>query len=340
MNQTTFEQRKRDHLELAMELAHEAIGLSGLETIILPHEAIPDVRFDDISIYSYRFGKKVPSPFIISSMTAGHPDAINFNARLMEACEVTGWAMGVGSQRRELTDPHAAAEWTELRQHAPNAVLLGNLGIAQLIETSIDDVERLVDALEASGMIIHCNPLQECIQPEGTPHFKGAFEAIAELAEHLSVPVIIKETGCGFSTPTLSRLMSTGIAAVDISGLGGTHWGRIEGARAMKDPIRQHAAETFKNWGISTVDSLQQAIRLTPNYEVWGSGGVRNGLDAAKLLYLGASTIGFAKPILQAAQKSTEAVITFMQTVEYELKVALFCTGHATIEALQESYTR
>lgn len=334
-----FEQRKRDHIELALQPDYEATNLSGLDRIILPHEAIPDIQFNEIDIHSYRFGKKVPSPFIVSSMTAGHPDSINFNARLMEACEDTGWSMGVGSQRRELSDPHAAIEWAELRQQAPNATLLGNLGVSQLIETTLDDVERLVDALEAVGMIIHCNPLQECIQPEGTPYFKGAFDAIAELAEHLSVPVIVKETGCGFSKATLHRLMSTTIAAVDISGLGGTHWGRIEGARAQQDPMRQHTAETFKDWGVSTVSSLQQALSLTPNYELWGSGGVRNGLDAAKLLYLGASTIGFAKPILQAAQESTDAVITFMKTVEYELKVALFCTGHSTIEALQESYT-
>lgn len=339
MDQKKFEQRKRDHIELALKPAHEAVGLSGLDNIILPHEAIPDINFNDIDIHSYRFGKKVPSPFIISSMTAGHPDSFNLNARLMEACEETGWAMGVGSQRRELSDPDAAVEWAELRQQAPNAVLFGNLGITQLIDITLDDVEKLVDALEACGMIIHCNPLQECIQPEGTPYFKGSFEAIAELAEQLSVPVIIKETGCGFSKPTLQHLMSTAIAAVDISGLGGTHWGRIEGARATQDVIRQRAAETFKNWGVSTVDSLQQALSLTPNYEIWGSGGVRNGLDAAKLIYLGASTIGFAKPILQAAHESLDAVVTFMQTIEYELKVALFCTGNLTIEALQESYT-
>lgn len=332
-----FEQRKRDHMALALDPANEAVGLSELDSITLPHEAIPDCDFDDIDIYTYRFGKKVSSPFIVSSMTAGHPDALNFNARLMEACEQTGWTMGVGSQRRELSDPEAIADWAELRQQAPNAVLLGNLGITQLIDTSLDDIDRLVDSLEAVGMIIHCNPLQECLQPEGTPHFRGAFDAITELAENLSVPVIIKETGCGFSSPTLKRLMSTSIAAVDISGLGGTHWGRIEGARAHHDPIRQQAAQTFRNWGVSTVDSLKQAVSLTPNYEIWGSGGVRNGLDAAKLLCLGASTIGFAKPLLQAAQESTEAVITFMQTVEYELKVALFCTGHTTIESLQDS---
>jgi len=333
----TFEKRKRDHIALALMPENEAFGFSGLDTITLPHEAIPDLQFSEIDIHSYRFGKKTNTPFIVSSMTAGHPFAENINTRLIQACEETGWAMGIGSQRRELSDPNAAEEWAALRLSAPNVALLGNLGITQLIDISVSDVERLVEALEAIGMIIHCNPLQECLQPEGTPYFKGAYEAIAELAENLSVPVIIKETGCGFSKSTLQRLLSTSIAAVDVSGLGGTHWGRIEGARAEQDPIRYRAAQTFKNWGVSTVDSIRYAASLTPDYEIWGSGGVRNGLDAAKLLYLGASTIGFAKPMLEAAKESTDAVITYMKTIEYELKVALFCTGHSNIEALQES---
>lgn len=282
---SAFEQRKRDHIIEALKPVNEAVGLSGLDSIHLPHEAIPDIDFQSIDISTYRFGKRVSSPFIVSSMTAGHPDAININLRLMEACDVTGWSMGVGSQRRELWDPEAAAEWADLRAQMPDIVLFGNLGIAQLIETPFQHIEKLVDNLEASGMIIHCNPLQECLQPEGTTDFQGTFDAMTTLAENLSIPVIIKETGCGFSPSTLSRLISTNIAAVDVSGLGGTHWGRIEGQRAIADPIRQRAAETFKNWGVSTVDAVKYAVNLTPNYEIWGSGGVRNGLDAAKLLY-------------------------------------------------------
>lgn len=334
----TFVQRKHDHLTFAMAYENEAVGFSGLGNIHLTHEAIPDLNFDECDISSYRFGKKIDTPFLVSSMTAGNPNGISINRNLMSACQETGWAMGVGSQRRQLTDPAAASEWLELRQHVPDVVLFGNLGIAQLIHTSISDMERLVDSLEAHAMIIHCNPLQECIQPEGTPYFKGSWDAIEACCNNLSVPVIIKETGCGFSKSTLNRLISLGVAAVDISGFGGTHWGRIEGQRAKDEKQRSHAAETFSHWGINTVDSLMNGVTLTPDYEVWASGGVRNGLDAAKLLALGASTIGFAKPMLQAALESSETVINVMRTIEYELKVALFCTGNATIEALQESY--
>jgi isopentenyl-diphosphate Delta-isomerase len=243
--------------------------------------------------------------------------------------------MGVGSQRRELGDLEAAAEWRALRKKAPKVELLGNLGLAQLIKTKISEVERLVESLEASAMIVHLNALQECLQPEGTPEFKGGLKAIERLAEKLSVPVVIKETGCGFSRETLKRLKGTGVAAVDVSGLGGTHWGRIEGDRNSTGSSAADAAVTFANWGISTVDSLLEATKLKPDYEVWASGGVRSGLDAAKLLALGATSVGFAMPVLEAALSGEEALLGKMAQFEFELKTALFCTGAKSIAGLQ-----
>ena len=153
--------------------------------------------------------------------------------------------------------------------------------------------------------------------------------------EQLPLPVIVKETGCGFSIPTLKRLNDIGVAAVDVSGLGGTHWGRIEGHRVIDDPKRSHAAVSFKNWGIDTVTSVSNASNIIPNYEIWGSGGVRHGLDAAKLIALGATTIGFAKPLLQAALQSADDVVSVMETMEYELKVAMFCTGSLVLDDLK-----
>jgi isopentenyl-diphosphate Delta-isomerase len=244
--------------------------------------------------------------------------------------------MGVGSQRRELGDGTAAAEWKTLRKSAPNVSLLGNLGIAQLIVTKTDQVERLVENLQASAMIIHLNALQECLQPEGTPRFRGGLKAIERLCKQLSVPVIVKETGCGFSKATLKRLRGTGVAAVDVSGLGGTHWGRIEGERNTRQDIRFEVAQTMAGWGISTVDSLLEAKKLKPKFEIWASGGVRSGLDAAKLFAMGANTVGFAKPILEAALKTEDELLHKMSVLEYELKTALFCTGAVSIEDLQQ----
>lgn len=326
-----FEQRKEDHIKLALMPENQTAELSTFDTINLVHDALPDLDFNEITIAGTRFGQPVSNPFLISSMTAGHRRAKHINRHLVEACAQNGWAMGVGSQRRELTDPKAAFEWEHLRRDFPQVSLYSNLGVAQVINTPLADLQRLTDALQADALIIHCNPLQECMQPEGTTNYKGSWHALEDLVKKLDLPIIAKETGCGFSQETMIRLNSIGIAAIDIGGLGGTHWGRIEGHRATHDPIRYQAAITFKNWGIDTVTSVRQAIALNPSFEVWGSGGVTNGLNAAKLFALGATTVGYAKPMLEAALESTEQVITRMLTIEYELKVAMFCTGSRTL---------
>jgi isopentenyl-diphosphate delta-isomerase len=331
-----FEQRKRDHIELALLPTNQSTELNVFDQFHLVHEALPDIDFKDISTHCSRLGCSVPTPFIISSMTAGHTQAISINERFMEACSQSGWAMGVGSQRREITDSQATKEWIALRKAFPKVCLFSNLGIAQLITTPLATLLRLTEAIQAQALIIHCNPLQECIQPEGTPQFKGAFEALTQLIPFLPIPVVIKETGCGFSKNTLTRLNDLGVAAVELSGAGGTHWGRIEGHRATQDPIRQQTALTFANWGINTLQSLVNANDIHPSFEIWGSGGVRNGLDAAKLIALGATTVGFAKPILEAALQSTTEVVQKMATIEYELKTAMFCTGSLTLSDLKE----
>jgi isopentenyl-diphosphate delta-isomerase len=332
-----FEKRKADHIRLSLESQTEATGFSGLESFKLIHEALPDINFDDISLQSTQLNQIVKTPFLISSMTAGHQDGLKINKRLMGAAQIQGWAMGVGSQRRELFDKDAHLEWLNIRQNFPNLRVFGNIGIAQVITASTSDLKRLVDNLNASALQIHLNPLQECIQGEGTTQFKGSYQAIEKTCRNLNVPVIIKETGCGISKSTMQRLNNTGIKALDVSGFGGTHWGRIEGLRG-NDKLKQTTSQTFKNWGISTLDSILNAKPLQLNYEIWGSGGIRTGLDAAKLLTLGANTVGFARPMLKAAIESEQAVIETMKTIEYELKTALSCTGHATISQLKETY--
>ena len=335
-----FEKRKQDHIELALIEANQAHELNTFDSVFLIHEALPDIDFSDISIAGMRLGSRVENPFMVASMTAGHRDAVEINRNLIAACAARGWAMGVGSQRRELTDSKAAFEWAPLRRDYPDVSLFSNLGIAQLISTPLAKIQRLTEALQADALIIHCNPLQECIQPEGTPTFKGSWRALADLVQALPLPVVVKETGCGFSPATLARLNDMGVAAVDVSGLGGTHWGRIEGQRAVDDSMRHKASLTFRNWGIDTVQSVRNAVALNPTFEIWGSGGVRHGLDAAKLLALGASTVGFAKPMLKAAVQTTEAVLTLMASIEYELKVAMFCTGSRVLGDLKEKACR
>jgi isopentenyl-diphosphate Delta-isomerase len=331
-----FEQRKRDHIELALMPDNQSSELNAFDHYSLVHEALPDINFNDISIQSTRFNQPEEKPFIVSSMTAGHANAVNINHCLIEACSETSWAMGVGSQRRELTDVKAASEWSLLRRQFPKVTLFSNLGIAQIIDTPLSAIQRLIDSLQASALIIHCNPLQESIQPEGTTNFKGSWEALNNLVRHINTPIILKETGCGFSKSTLVRLNDLGIRAVDVSGLGGTHWGRIEGHRAIHHEIKKQTAVTFRNWGVNTLQSIQNAIAIQPHFEIWGSGGVRHGLDAAKLFALGATTVGFAKPMLEAALHSSGQVLQKMALIEYELKTAMFCTGSLRLSDLKE----
>ncbi len=329
-----FESRKQDHIRFALDPKNQAAGLSGLDSIGLWHEALPDLDFTQISLKTSVLETQILTPFLISSMTAGHTESQELNRRLAFAAQSRGWLMGVGSQRRELNDPEASSEWRAVRKDCPRAHLLANVGLTQLIKTKTQSIQALVDNLEALALIVHTNPLQECLQPEGTPSFKGGLQALEKIARELKVPVVLKETGCGFSTQTLARLKNSGIAAVDISGFGGTHWGRIEGDRAATDKIRSQAADEFSHWGISTVDSLLLAVEQDLPFEIWGSGGVRSGLDAAKLLAMGASLVGFAQPLLKAALAGELEFV--MERIEFELRCAMFCTGSESINDLRQ----
>lgn len=332
-----FEARKQDHLRIALEDSVQAKD-NGLSVIELRHEALPDLDFKDIQIGT-RFGENpLSSPFFVSSMTAGHNRSYAVNRVLAEFCARRNLLMGVGSQRRQLHDASAAQEWKRLRGEFPAARLLGNVGMAQLIESPVDDIRRLVDSVDAVGLFVHLNPLQEVLQPEGTPNFRGGLKKLDVVCREIGVPVILKEVGCGFSLATLKRLEGTGIFAVDVGGYGGTHWGRIEGRRSQHDSQFARASRTFADWGISTADSLLHAREGGVSYEIWASGGIRNGLDAAKALALGAKMIGLAKPWLAAltehADDPVAALDRLADQLEFELRIAMFCTGCADLEQL------
>lgn len=339
MNTERFESRKADHLRLALDPAMEAVGGSGFSRIHLEHEALPELDFSAVKLDTPFWKFKAASPFFISSMTAGHHQGEALNFTLARAAAARRWPMGVGSQRRELTDPNAGAEWKRLRKEAAGAVLFSNVGLSQAILSPPKEIFELVESLEAAALIVHTNPMQEALQPEGTPSFKGGLKALEKLCKSSPVPVILKETGCGFSSATLKKLRNIGLAAIDLSGYGGTHWGRIEGGRAASESAQHQAALTFAGWGESTVDSLLNAAqqKMPAKLEIWASGGIRSGLDGAKALALGAKKVGFAKPALEQALKGEAALDAWMQAMEFELKVALFCSGMATPEALRKA---
>lgn len=331
-----FEQRKRDHIRWSLDEKTQALGLGGFDQITLIHEALPEINFSDVSISQNLFDYKLASPFFISCMTAGHKDSETINLKFAQAAQTKKWAMGVGSQRRELNDEKAKNEWSKLRQVAPDVPFFGNIGLAQLIQTPTDKIEKLVQNIEAQAMFVHLNPLQECLQKEGTTDFRGGLEALKRLCQELSVPVIVKETGTGFSSNTLEKLKNRDLWAVDVSGMGGTHWGRLEGLRADPEEIYHKAAKSFQDWGISTVQSVKNALQVSPDYQIWASGGVRSGVDGAKLLALGAQMVGAAMPLLKALENGHESLLDLMELWEFELRVALFCTGSSDLKQFQK----
>lgn len=349
MDHQQFETRKKDHIRQALLPQHQAGGLSGLDAVRLEHEALPDLNFEEVSLKAPFLDRPLSTPFFVSGMTAGHADAFEINRRLARVARARGWAMGVGSQRRDLeafgsasADGGVIDQWKAFRQEFPDLVLFSNLGLSQLVGASLEAVRKVMDVLDADLLMIHLNALQEALQPEGTPQFKDGFKALERLVRQLGRPVGVKETGCGMSPATLRRLRDLGLAAVDVSGLGGTHWGRIEGARGGENTPQARAAQVFAHWGNPTVDSVRDARTALGDTEseIWASGGVRNGLDAAKCIALGAHRVGYAKPALEAVLVGEEQLDTWMAQQEFELRVALFCTGRATVADLRHAPVR
>jgi len=340
MEDQEFITRKVDHIRLSLVAESEALACNTLDGYRLIHDSLPDLELSQVSISAPFLDQLQRTPFFIAGMTAGHPDAEALNRRLAAAAAKRGWGFGLGSQRRELQGVFLDAPVTAIRNAHPGLALISNLGIAQLI--GIDrsgEWSRLRDLLARSGsnaLAIHLNPLQESVQTEGTRDFRGGIAAISNLLRQVSVPVILKETGSGMSASFLRRISELPLHAVDVSGLGGTHWGRIEGMRAPEGSLARGLGKTFANWGIPTAESIRNAVGILGErgVKVLASGGIRSGLDAAKCLALGASAAGFARPALEAALAGEAALEQWMERVEQELRIALFCTNSAGIPEL------
>jgi isopentenyl-diphosphate Delta-isomerase len=279
-------------------------------------------------------GKQLGAPILISSMTGGTSQAKEINYRLAEVAQEYGLAMGVGSQRVAIEQPQVADTF-QVRQIAPDILLLANLGAVQLnYRYGIDECLKAVELLAADALILHLNPLQECIQPHGDTNFKGLLARIATVCERLPVPVIVKEVGNGISAEMAHQLIAAGVSGIDVAGAGGTSWAKVESERA-KTALQRRLGETFGDWGIPTTECITTIRQLAPTLPLIASGGIRNGLDIAKAIALGADVAGLALPFLQAADDSTMAVRELVQILMAEIQTVLFCTGNADLAALQ-----
>lgn len=332
---TQTETRKDDHIRINLDQDVAFRGVTtGLDRLYLPHEALPDINLSDVSTAQTLFGKPLSTPVFISSMTGGTEWAGQLNRTLAEAAQARGVAMGLGSMRVALERAETVASF-QVRAVAPDIMLWANFGAVQLnYGYGVDACRRLVEMVEADALILHFNPLQEAVQPEGDTNFAGLLARIEAVARALPVPVIAKEVGWGFSVATVRRLADAGVAAIDVAGAGGTSWSEVEMHRAPTASHRR-VAGAFIDWGFSTAQAIRNVREAAPGLPVFASGGLRNGIDAAKTIALGASLVGMASPFLKAAVKSTEAVVQEIDDATRELRIAMFSSGCATLSDLQ-----
>ncbi len=337
MSTDPIRDRKDQHLDVVLSGGGRHARDAGFDAIRFVHEALPDIDHGKIDLGVDFLGRRLKAPLLISSMTGGPARAEAINTHLAEAAQHLGIALAVGSQRGAIETGGAGGLTQTLRDRAPDTPILANIGAAQLTRGfGIDEARRAMDMIGADALIVHLNPLQEACQPEGDRDWWGTGAALEALIRKLNLPVVVKETGAGISAATARRLIEMGAAAIDVAGAGGANWGLIEGERAT-DPADKAHAMAFADWGIPTPRAIEKVRSACPKAMIIGSGGIRNGVDAAKAIRLGADLVGQAAGVLEAATLSTEAVVEHFQIVIRQLRTACFCTGSASLTDLKRA---
>ena len=328
-----IDQRKADHIKINLEQDVRSALTTGLENYRFVHEALPEVDLNRLDTSLSLFGKTLASPILISSMTGGTDEAEAINLRLAEAAQECGIAMGVGSQRAAIEHPEQARTF-QVRRVAPDILLFANLGAVQFnYGYGIDECRKAVDMIQADALYLHLNPLQEAVQDAGDTNWIGIAKKIEEVCKKLKVPVIAKEVGWGISEKTAKVLADCGVSAIDVAGAGGTSWSQVEMHRAPDEFTRQLAA-TFVGWGIPTTDSIINVKKVTPDMTIFASGGLKDGLDIAKCIALGATLGGMAGQFLKAAAISTEKAVEMMRLTKRQIEVTMFSCGAGNIASL------
>lgn len=332
------EQRKADHIRINLEedVAFKRVT-TGLEAYYFMHQALPELDLAAVDTGIEIFGKRLGTPLLISSMTGGTAKAREINRTLAAGAQQVGMAMGLGSMRAGIEDPSLESTY-QVRDVAPDILLLANLGAVQLnYGYDVDQCRRAVDMIAADALILHFNALQEAVQPEGDGNFAGLLGKVESVCRQLPVPVVAKEVGWGFSREAARQLADAGVAAIDVAGAGGTSWSQVEMYRA---PTARHArvAGAFIDWGIPTAASIRFCREAAPDLPIFASGGIRNGIEVAKCVALGASLVGLAGEFLRAADRDgAEGVIELADTITQELRVTMFCAAAGDLASLSRT---
>jgi isopentenyl-diphosphate Delta-isomerase len=326
--------RKDAHISINLERDVQSSISTGLEAFRFDHTALPEINLDEVDLSAEFLGRRLAAPYLISCMTGGTAQAETVNRTLADVAQRFGIALGLGSARVLLDDERTARSF-QMRALAPDVPLLANIGGVQLNRgVTVDDLQKLVDLLDADALVIHLNPLQESLQEHGDVQFRGILDRIAQVCRKLTCPVIVKEVGFGIGGRDADRLFNAGVYAVDVAGGGGTSWSEVE-SHLLKGPIA-NVAGMFRSWGTPTADCLLQVRAARPEAFLIGSGGIRTGIDAAVALALGADLVGVAGPLLRAAATGRQAADDKVFELIETLRRVLFCTGSRTIAELRQ----
>ena len=331
--------RKGEHIRINAEEDVSSAVDSGLEKYYFDHQALPEIDLDKIDLSTVILKKEQKAPIFISSMVGGTKEAHELNMRFARAAQKLDIGMGIGSTRIGLQQPEQM-QYFKLRAVAPDILLLANIGAIQLNNAiTVDDCKRIIEQTEADGLILHLNPLQEALQSEGDTNFAGLLKKIEQLCRQIEVPVIVKEVGWGISEHTARQLAGIGISVIDVAGAGGTSWAEVEKYR-LESETEKNIASSFRDWGISTADSIENARRVAPKLTIFASGGLRNGVDVAKCIALGADYCGFAGVFFRAAVQSEEKLHETIHEIIKELQISMFAVGVPNIPALKKMKLR
>ncbi|MBT8378848.1 MAG: type 2 isopentenyl-diphosphate Delta-isomerase [Ignavibacteria bacterium] len=335
MNETSI--RKKEHLDLCIneDVAFKS-KTTGFERYDFLHDAITEVKIDKINFAGKFLKKKIDYPFLISCMTGGTNESEKINTKLAVVAEKLKIPVGVGSQRQALEDNNFEESYKIIRKNAPGVPVLGNIGAAEVVKyKSSQKFQKLVDLIEADAMVVHVNPLQELIQHEGNPNFRGLLKNISKLVKNLNVPVIIKEVGSGISVRVTKRLLEAGVFGIDVAGAGGTSWAGVE---LLRNDV--NTENYFWDWGLPTSFCIKEISKLKNNYKftIIGSGGINTSIDAAKAFALGADLVASARTVLKELDKNgVDGVIDLIDNWFTDLKKIMYLTGSNSLKQFKKN---
>ena len=330
-----IEFRKDDHIRISI-LENVETGNTYLDCVYLIHQALPEIKFEDINLEVEVFNKKLSAPVIIGALTGGTELGFKINKLLAQIAEKFNIGLYVGSQRIAIEKKETRYTFEIVKEIAPNVLKIANLGAVQIskIDESklLDLCNEAIDMINADALSIHLNPLQEILQPEGEPYFQDFLSKLNYLIKHLNKPIIVKEVGFGISKEVAEKLEKIKVHSIDIAGFGGTSFTIIEGFRSNK--FMKEISKTFINWGLPTLFSLCEVLEVF-NGIIIASGGIRNGIDIIKVLAIGANVVSVSRPFLENALLGFEKLENYVNKLLMEMKIAMYLTNAKSINDLK-----